>query len=424
MRAQVAILSPDWKQLILRLCLFHAAVAERLQYREQGWRRSYEFTAADMLSAVQQVMSLQPSVAAGPSTVGGGLPLAGGGLGGASLAGLSAAAALDAVLPGLSHVVGQCLYGGKVTDDWDRRLLRCLLSQQLTPQHDPACATADALLPPRLVACGGDLSVLAKDLRGLAIPRDDPFLVGLPPGAAAVRAAQRTRHVLDTLKRVQLLRSGGGGGPAGGFGGGGGGEDPSSDLTRPLQLALSVCQDLVKHLPVQPLPATRSGWVAHVGAAGGAGSGAAVGARARTAGAKSASPTGAAAGSSPAALPAAAPPPPPSTPSPAAHVPGMPRYKAVKMTEAMSPAALERWEGLAGPLRRSLAQVFADELGSLACVLAEVHAAVRTVSAVSKGLEAGPSPGGAAELVWALAQVRAAAPPGYRRACGAVVWRA
>jgi dynein heavy chain len=39
---------------------------------------------------------------------------------------------LEEALPGLLYVDGQCLYGGKVTHDWDRRLLVTLLAQQVT----------------------------------------------------------------------------------------------------------------------------------------------------------------------------------------------------------------------------------------------------------------------------------------------------
>jgi dynein heavy chain len=56
--AQVTILSADWKRLLLRLCLFHALLMERQQYRALGWRRPYEFTAADVLSSINQVMSI------------------------------------------------------------------------------------------------------------------------------------------------------------------------------------------------------------------------------------------------------------------------------------------------------------------------------------------------------------------------------
>ena len=44
-----------WKRLILRLCLFHALLLERRQYKGLGWRQPYEFSAADFLSAVKQV---------------------------------------------------------------------------------------------------------------------------------------------------------------------------------------------------------------------------------------------------------------------------------------------------------------------------------------------------------------------------------
>ncbi len=39
---------------------------------------------------------------------------------------------VNEALPGLLYVDGQCLYGGKVTHDWDRRLMVTLLAQQVT----------------------------------------------------------------------------------------------------------------------------------------------------------------------------------------------------------------------------------------------------------------------------------------------------
>lgn len=326
---KVTILSPDYKQLLLRLCLFHAVLTERQQYRALGWRRPYDFTAADMLSCVQQVMALVHGGAPPPH--------------------------VDDVLPGLQHVAGQCLYGGKVTHDWDRRLLGCLLAQQLLP-HEPsrAAAAVDTLFPQKLAACGSDLAVVTKELRGLAIPRDDPRLVGLSPGASAVRAGQYTRHVLDTLKRVQLLQSSG--------------ED--AELAKPLQLALSMCQDLLKQLPLQPLPGVRSGWVAMVEAEEkerlGAGPGRGVGpegSRGKSAAAAARGAVGAGGGkggeggvaqqqqaTQPARAAAAM-----AAAYAAAH--HVPRFKAVKMTEAMSPGAVERWEAMHPVLKAAMIQV-------------------------------------------------------------------
>lgn len=75
---------------------------------------------------------------------------------------------VERCLPGLLYVDGQCLYGGKVTHDWDRRLLVTLLSQHILPGlatngfGPTPTATIDSLLPERLAACGMDLYLVMK----------------------------------------------------------------------------------------------------------------------------------------------------------------------------------------------------------------------------------------------------------------------
>ena len=70
-----SVLSQIWKKLVLRLCLFHAMLLERQQYKSLGWRRPYEFSAADFLSTIKQVRG-------GRVGVGGGRRWAGRGRGG------------------------------------------------------------------------------------------------------------------------------------------------------------------------------------------------------------------------------------------------------------------------------------------------------------------------------------------------------
>jgi dynein heavy chain len=52
-------MGPAWKALILRLCMFHALLLERHHYGGLGWRRSYDFSAADFLSTIKQVVQVR-----------------------------------------------------------------------------------------------------------------------------------------------------------------------------------------------------------------------------------------------------------------------------------------------------------------------------------------------------------------------------
>lgn len=48
---------------MLRLSLFHALLLERHHYGGLGWRRSYDFSAADFLSSIKQVVQVgQPAL--------------------------------------------------------------------------------------------------------------------------------------------------------------------------------------------------------------------------------------------------------------------------------------------------------------------------------------------------------------------------
>ena len=60
-----SVLSQIWKKLVLRLCLFHAMLLERQQYKSLGWRRPYEFSAADFLSTIKQVRGGRVGVGGG-----------------------------------------------------------------------------------------------------------------------------------------------------------------------------------------------------------------------------------------------------------------------------------------------------------------------------------------------------------------------
>ncbi|KAF5843487.1 dynein heavy chain and region D6 of dynein motor-domain-containing protein, partial [Dunaliella salina] len=237
-------LGMEWKMLVLRLCLFHAILLERRHYKALSFRRPYDFSAADFLSTIKQVQQIHKELMSSASALAPGGDLE----------------AVNRALPGLLYVDGQCLYGGKVSQDWDRRLLVSLLQQQLMPGCAPnPCGDitlphVDMLMPSvkKHLSAGVltemyQLENVIKEVRLLHLDPADPTLVGLTAGASVVRQAQQTRHTLNILKRVQLMQS-----------------NDSEAGSQPMQVALSMAQDLTRQLPFTVLPTVVSAWAAMV----------------------------------------------------------------------------------------------------------------------------------------------------------------
>ncbi|MEJ1283888.1 hypothetical protein NN561_014866 [Cricetulus griseus] len=158
----------EFKSILFSLCYFHACVAGRLRFGPQGWSRSYPFNPGDLVicaNILYNYLEASPNVP----------------------------------WEDLRYLFGEIMYGGHITDAWDRKLCRVYLEEFMNPSliEDELMLAPGFAAPPYLDYSGYHQYIEDK------LPPESPVLYGLHPNAEIEFLTVTSNTLFRTLLEMQ-----------------------------------------------------------------------------------------------------------------------------------------------------------------------------------------------------------------------------
>jgi dynein heavy chain len=167
----------DFKQLLFACAFYHSVALERRKFGPLGWNTKYAFDESDLETSIAVLRRFLVDQETLP---------------------------WDA----LNYVTGQINYGGRVTDDWDRRCLMSMLSIYMVPEiltdGYTFSASGKYYSPPE-----GSMSDALAYFDSLPTT-DDPEVFGMHTNANVTFNTNESLLLMATLLSLQPRASGGG----------------------------------------------------------------------------------------------------------------------------------------------------------------------------------------------------------------------
>jgi len=167
----------EFKSILFALCYFHAVVCERRKFGPQGWNRVYPYNVGDLTISVNVLYNYLEANAKVP-------------------------------WEDLRYLFGEIMYGGHITDDWDRRLCRTYLEEYMHPD----------MLDGELYLAPGFPVPPNSDYQGYhtyideVLPPESPYLYGLHPNAEIEFLTTTSENLFRTVLEMQPRDAGAGAG--------------------------------------------------------------------------------------------------------------------------------------------------------------------------------------------------------------------
>ncbi|XP_023295612.2 dynein beta chain, ciliary isoform X2 [Lucilia cuprina] len=167
----------EFKAILFSLCYFHAVVAERRKFGPQGWNKVYPFNVGDLNISVSVLYNYLEANAKVP-------------------------------WEDLRYLFGEIMYGGHITDDWDRKLCITYLEEYMQPDLvDGELFLAPSFPAPPNTDYMGYHAYIDENM-----PAESPYLYGLHPNAEIGFLTTRAENIFRTVFEMQPRDAGAGGG--------------------------------------------------------------------------------------------------------------------------------------------------------------------------------------------------------------------
>jgi len=165
----------EFKGIVFALCFFHASILERKKFGAQGWNRSYPFNSGDLTTCVDVLANNLEDRAKIP-------------------------------WDDLRYVFGEIMYGGHITDDWDRDLCKAYLSYLVSPDVLEGADLCVGFPAPPPLSYKEYIQYIEE-----STPPETPVLYGVHPNAEINFRTVQGEALFRTINELASASSSGGG---------------------------------------------------------------------------------------------------------------------------------------------------------------------------------------------------------------------